>query len=57
MYADHGALLKMNDNTLTIVEDEDLDHTNTFTGIKIASALIDTMQQYFITLIQVCNYL
>lgn len=38
MYADHGALLKMNDGTLTIVEDEDLDHTNTFTGITIASA-------------------
>ncbi len=38
MYADHGALLKMNDDSLTIVEDEDLEHTNTFTGIKIASA-------------------
>lgn len=38
MYADHGAMLKMNDGTLTIVEDESLDNTTTFTGIKIASA-------------------
>lgn len=38
MYADHGALLKLNDNTLTIVEDEDLEKTETFTGVKIASA-------------------
>ena len=38
MYADHGALLKLSDNTLTIVEDEDLDNTETFTGVKIASA-------------------
>lgn len=38
MYADHGALLKLNDGTLTIVEDEDLDNTSTFTGVTIASA-------------------
>lgn len=37
-YADHGALLKMNDGTLTIIEDEDLERTENFTGIKIASA-------------------
>ena len=38
MYADHGVVLKMNDGTLTIVEDEDLDKTVNFTGIKFASA-------------------
>lgn len=38
MYADHGALLKLNDNTLTIVEDEDLDKTANFTGVKVVSA-------------------
>ncbi len=38
MYADHGVVLKMNDGTLTIVEDEDLDKTVNFTGVKFASA-------------------
>jgi YidC/Oxa1 family membrane protein insertase len=38
MYADHGALLKNNDGTLTIVEDGDLDRTESFTGVKFASA-------------------
>ena len=37
MYADHGVVLKMNDGTLTIVEDEDLDKTVNFTGVKFAS--------------------
>lgn len=38
MYADHGSLLKMSDNTLTIVEDEDLEKTQNFLGVKVASA-------------------
>lgn len=38
MYADHGVLLKNNDNTLTIVEDGDLSSISNFIGIKIASA-------------------
>ncbi len=38
MYADHGALLKMNDNTLNIVEDEDHSKLTNYTGVKIASA-------------------
>jgi len=38
MYADHGALLTLNDGTLTIIEDEDLDKTTTFSGVQIASA-------------------
>lgn len=38
MYADHGALLKMNDNTLNIIEDEDHDKLINLTGVKIASA-------------------
>lgn len=38
VYADHGVLLKNNDNTLTIIEDGDLSSSNSFVGIKIASA-------------------
>ena len=38
MYADHGALLKMNDNTLNIIEDEDHSKLTNHTGVKIASA-------------------
>jgi YidC/Oxa1 family membrane protein insertase len=47
MYADHGALLKMNDGTLTIVEDEDLDKTVHFNGIKFASAF----DRYYATIL------
>lgn len=47
MYADHGVVLKMNDGTLTIVEDEDLDKTVNFTGIKFASAF----DRYYSTII------
>lgn len=38
MYADHGVLLKNNDNTLTIIEDGDLANSSNFVGVKIASA-------------------
>ncbi len=38
MYADHGALLALNDGTLNIMEDEDFETTTTFTGVQIASA-------------------
>ncbi len=38
MYADHGALLALNDGTLNIMEDEDFEETTTFTGVQIASS-------------------
>ena len=38
MYADHGALLALNDGTLNIMEDEDFEKTTTFTGVQVASA-------------------
>jgi len=47
MYADHGVLLKMNDGTLTIVEDEDLAKTVNFTGVKFASAF----DRYYTTIL------
>ncbi|OPX27416.1 MAG: membrane protein insertase YidC [Campylobacteraceae bacterium 4484_166] len=47
MYADHGVLLKLNDETLTIVEDEDLKSTKTFEGVKFASAF----DRYYATLL------
>ena len=51
VYADHGVLLKFNDNTLTIVEDEDLDKTSNFTGVKIASAF----DRYYTTILYNLN--
>jgi YidC/Oxa1 family membrane protein insertase len=47
MYADHGVLLKMADNTLNIVEDEDLDFNKNMVGVKIASAF----DRYYATLL------
>jgi YidC/Oxa1 family membrane protein insertase len=47
MYADHGALLKMNDDTLTIIKDEDIDKTEHFTGVKFASAF----DRYYATIL------
>jgi YidC/Oxa1 family membrane protein insertase len=38
MYADHGALLVLNDGTLDIMEDKDFESISTFTGVQIASA-------------------
>jgi len=38
MYADHGALLSLNDGTLNIIEDEDMDKNVEFVGINAASA-------------------
>jgi YidC/Oxa1 family membrane protein insertase len=38
MYADHGALLKLNDGTLTTLLDGDMDKTVNLTGVKFASA-------------------
>jgi len=38
MYADHGALLTLNDGTLTIIEDEDMDKNVELIGINAASA-------------------
>ena len=38
MYADHGALLSLNDGTLNIIEDEDMDSNAELIGVNIASA-------------------
>jgi len=38
MYADHGALLALNDGTLNIIEDEDMDRSVELIGINVASA-------------------
>lgn len=38
MYADHGALLKLNDGTLTTLLDGDMEKTENLTGVKFASA-------------------
>jgi len=38
MYADHGAMLVLNDGTLNIIEDEDMDKPVEFVGINAASA-------------------
>lgn len=38
MYADHGALLALNDGTLNIIEDEDMDKSVEIVGVNAASA-------------------
>ena len=38
MYADHGALLSLNDGTLNIIEDEDMDRSVELIGVNVASA-------------------
>jgi YidC/Oxa1 family membrane protein insertase len=38
MYADHGALMVLNDGTLNIIEDEDMDRSAEMVGVNIASA-------------------
>ena len=38
MYADHGALMRLNDGTLNIIEDEDMDNSAEIVGVQIASA-------------------
>ena len=47
MYADHGAMVKMNDGTLTIIEDGDLDKNLNITGAKFVS----NFDRYFSTII------
>jgi YidC/Oxa1 family membrane protein insertase len=47
MYADHGALLKLNDGTLDIIEDEDIDKTKHITGVKFVSAF----DRYYATIL------
>ncbi|MEA2019217.1 MAG: membrane protein insertase YidC [Campylobacterota bacterium] len=47
MYADHGALLALNDGTLTIVEDEDMDRGVELIGVNAASAF----DRYYTTLL------
>lgn len=38
MYADHGALMSLNDGTLNIIEDEDMDKSVEIEGVTVASA-------------------
>ena len=38
MYADHGAMIVLNDGTLNIIEDEDMDKSVEFVGVNAASA-------------------
>jgi len=38
MYADHGALLSLNDGTLNIIEDEDMEKSAELVGVNVASA-------------------
>ncbi|MCD4759006.1 MAG: membrane protein insertase YidC [Arcobacteraceae bacterium] len=38
MYADHGALLALNDGTLNIIEDEDMEKSAELIGVNVASA-------------------
>ncbi len=38
MYADHGALLSLNDGTLNIIEDEDMEKAAELIGVNVASA-------------------
>lgn len=38
MYASHGALLSLSDDTLNIIEDEDMDKTLEFVGVNVTSA-------------------
>ncbi|MGK0255529.1 MAG: YidC/Oxa1 family membrane protein insertase [Arcobacteraceae bacterium] len=38
MYADHGALLVLSDETLNIIEDEDMDKNQELVGVNVASA-------------------
>lgn len=38
MYADHGALLALNDGTLNIIEDEDMEKAAELIGVNVASA-------------------
>ena len=47
MYADHGALLTLNDGTLNIIEDEDMDRSVELIGVNVASAF----DRYYATLL------
>jgi len=38
MYADHGAILSLNDGTLNIIEDEDMEKNAEFVGVNAAAA-------------------
>ncbi len=47
MYADHGMYVKLNDGTMELVEDGDLNKTNNYTGIKFVS----NFDRYYATVI------
>ena len=47
MYADHGALLTLNDGTLNIIEDEDMDRSVELIGVNTASAF----DRYYATIL------
>ncbi len=47
MYADHGLYLKLNDGTMELTSDEDLDKVKSYTGIKFVS----NFDRYYATVI------
>jgi YidC/Oxa1 family membrane protein insertase len=47
MYADHGALMTLNDGTLNIIEDEGMDKNAEFIGVQVTSAF----DRYYTTLL------
>ncbi len=47
MYADHGAMVKLNDETLTIIEDGDLEKNTNVTGARFVS----NFDRYYATVI------
>ncbi len=47
MYADHGAILKLTDNTLKLVLDGELDKVESFTGVKFLS----NFDRYYTTVV------
>jgi len=51
VYADHGVLLKLADDTLNIIEDEDLKMNKNIVGIKIASSF----DRYYATMLYNLN--
>ena len=51
MYADHGGLVVLNDDTLDIMFDEDLDKTKEFVGVNITSSF----DRYYATILYNLN--
>ncbi len=47
MYADHGVYLKLQDDTMELIEDEDLEKVRSYTGVKFVSSF----DRYYATVI------